>query len=429
MLNPKFLKEGKNSLKEAASNIMINVQKLRHLSCICAYCNKVIPMNERTNDHIIPRCAGGITEIGNIAICCPDCNSQKGSMEVNTFLEIYKDKADCFYNYLNMIDYQMGNNDYSSAVIDKLSESLKNTYLRKKSKKRAKRLRYKKNKENRETIIQNKYNETQDIEYNFELSGKRFYINELQSKILDYYIEHPDFSDYKKLADELKIGKTRFLREICCINNLTGIFKIKKMSENGIILNDLICNDIQNKITKSEDKQICESFLPSIDAKSEILILGSMPGVKSLEEQQYYAHQNNRFWKLTGMFCNTQNLQEMNYQDKLKVLLKNKIALWDVIESCSREGSLDSDIKNETPNNILNLLKRYPNIKGIILNGSKAYSALKKYFPELLKQYQCYKLPSTSPANAKYKLENLYEEWQTAAAEIINSADYNKTVN
>ena len=163
--------------------------------------------------------------------------------------------------------------------------------------------------------------------------------------------------------------------------------------------------------------------MPNIDANSKILILGSMPGVKSLNEQQYYAHPNNRFWKLIGLFCNTPNLQEMNYQDKLNVLLKNKIALWDVIESCNREGSLDTDIKNEIPNNIPDLLKQYPTIKGIILNGGKAYSAFKKHFPELLKQYQCYKLPSTSPANAKYKLENLYKEWKTAIDEIINSAD------
>ena len=94
----------------------------------------------------------------------------------------------------------------------------------------------------------------------------------------------------------------------------------------------------------------------------------------------------------------------MNYQDKLKILLKNKIALWDVIESCNREGSLDTDIKNEIPNNITDLLKQYPNIKGIILNGSKAYSAFKKYFPDLLKQYKCYKLPSSSESDGIRKL-------------------------
>lgn len=158
----------------------------------------------------------------------------------------------------------------------------------------------------------------------------------------------------------------------------------------------------------------CKSFKPSIDNNSKILVLGSMPGVKSLEEQQYYAHPQNRFWKLIGKFCNTNNLPELIYKDKLQVLLQNQIALWDVIQSCKRNGSLDSNIKNETPNNIPELLNQFPNIKVICLNGNKSYSAFKKYFPELLQQYKCYHLPSTSPANAKYKLENLINEWHQA---------------
>ena len=231
---------------------MINLQKLRYLSCICAYCNKVIPMSERTNDHLIPRCAGGKTETHNIVICCSDCNSLKGSMEANEFLENNKDKAECFYNYLNVVDYQMGNNDYSTAIINNLSESLKNIYFKKKAKKKAKRLGYKKNKENKENLAP-KYNEIQDIEYKLEISGKSFCINELQARILDYYLKHPDFSDYKNLAETLGIGKTRLVREITCINNLTGIFKIKKMSKNGIVLNDLLGEDLHCKILKSSD--------------------------------------------------------------------------------------------------------------------------------------------------------------------------------
>lgn len=162
------------------------------------------------------------------------------------------------------------------------------------------------------------------------------------------------------------------------------------------------------------DKQICQSFLPNIDKKSEILILGSMPGVKSLDEQQYYAHPQNRFWKLLGKFCHTDNLADLSYKNKLQILLKNKIALWDVIQFCNRDGSLDSNIQNETPNDIWNLLKQFPNIKVICLNGNKAYSSFKKYFPEILEQYKCYKLPSTSPANARYKPEDLYNEWKQA---------------
>ena len=155
----------------------------------------------------------------------------------------------------------------------------------------------------------------------------------------------------------------------------------------------------------------CKSFKPSIDNNSRILILGSMPGVKSLEEQQYYAHPQNRFWKVMASICNEPKLYEFAYDLKLKTLLKNNIALWDTIKSCKREGSLDSDIQNETPNDIKGLLKNYPNIKTICLNGNKSYSAFKKYFPDLSEKYNCLKMPSTSPANARYSLDILIKEW------------------
>lgn len=155
----------------------------------------------------------------------------------------------------------------------------------------------------------------------------------------------------------------------------------------------------------------CKSFKPSIDNNSKVLILGSMPGVKSLEEQQYYAHSQNRFWKVMGSICNEPKLSELDYETKLKTLLNNNIALWDTIKSCNREGSLDSDIQNEKPNDIRKLLKNYPNIRIICLNGNKSYSAFKKYFPDLLKKYTCYQTPSTSPANARYSLEMLIKEW------------------
>ena len=156
----------------------------------------------------------------------------------------------------------------------------------------------------------------------------------------------------------------------------------------------------------------CKSFKPSIDNNSKVLILGSMPGVKSLAEQQYYAHPQNRFWKVMGYICNEPKLHEFNYDLKLKTLIKNNIALWDTIKSCKREGSLDSDIQNEIPNNIRKLLKKYPNVKMICLNGNKSYLAFKKYFPDLLEKYSCCKMPSTSPANAKFSLDKLIEKWR-----------------
>lgn len=155
----------------------------------------------------------------------------------------------------------------------------------------------------------------------------------------------------------------------------------------------------------------CKSFKPSIDKKSKVLILGSMPGVKSLEEQQYYAHPQNRFWKVMSAVCNEPELNEFDYDKKLKTLLKNNIALWDTIKSCNREGSLDSDIQNEKPNKINDLLKKYPAIRTICLNGNKSYSAFKKYFPDLSEKFDCYKMPSTSPANAKYTLDKLISQW------------------
>ncbi len=156
----------------------------------------------------------------------------------------------------------------------------------------------------------------------------------------------------------------------------------------------------------------CKSFKPSIDNNSKILILGSMPGVKSLEEQKYYAHPQNRFWKVMAYVCKEPNLANFDYNTKLKTLLANNIALWDTIKSCKRDGSLDSDIQNEIPNDIHKLLKKYSNIQTIYLNGNKSYSAFKKYFPDLLEKYTCYKKPSTSPANARYSLEKLIEEWK-----------------
>lgn len=159
---------------------------------------------------------------------------------------------------------------------------------------------------------------------------------------------------------------------------------------------------------------ICKSFSPIINHQSKILILGSIPGVKSLEKQQYYAHPQNRFWKLISLLCNYNNLSDLEYDNKLNILLNNKLALWDVIKSCERKGSMDSDILNESPNNFDLLLKKYPNIEKICFNGNKAYNAFKKYFPEFLLNYNHFVLPSTSPANARFSIENLYDSWYNA---------------
>jgi len=138
-----------------------------------------------------------------------------------------------------------------------------------------------------------------------------------------------------------------------------------------------------------------------------------MPGIKSLEEQQYYAHPQNRFWKVMSKLCNI-DLISLNYQDRLKILLDNGFALWDTIGICERKGSLDSNIQKEEPNKIKTLLIKYSKIQTICLNGNKSFSSFKKYFPDILlnPKYKIYHMPSTSPANARYTLDDLVNEWK-----------------
>ena len=134
---------------------------------------------------------------------------------------------------------------------------------------------------------------------------------------------------------------------------------------------------------------------------SRVLILGSMPSVKSLEENQYYAHPQNRFWRV--MFLLAKEEYSADYEIKKQVLKKLKVALWDSIGLCEREGSMDAVIKNETPNDIRGLLKSYPSIEKIAANGGKSAATLKKFFPEI----KFTALPSTSPANAAFSLSRL----------------------
>ena len=149
------------------------------------------------------------------------------------------------------------------------------------------------------------------------------------------------------------------------------------------------------------------SFPPIISNDAKILILGSVPGVKSLEMQEYYAHPQNKFWKIIFELFN-ENFSE-DYLEKIKILKKNKIAVWDVIDSCERVGSLDTTIKNEESNDILQLLKKYQNIKTIFCNGGKSYKNLQKIVGKNF-EIPIYLLPSTSPLHTisfEKKLESL----------------------
>ena len=153
----------------------------------------------------------------------------------------------------------------------------------------------------------------------------------------------------------------------------------------------------------------CTFFAPVIDDNSKILILGSMPGIISLEKNQYYANKRNQFWKIISHLYDDK-LPD-NYELRINFLLKHGIGLWDVIKTCERKGSLDSDIKTPVINDFNNIFRKYPGIKKVFFNGGKAYEVFRKIFiserhcPELIR------LPSTSPAHA-VKFEEKLNDWK-----------------
>ncbi|MBD8081281.1 DNA-deoxyinosine glycosylase [Chryseobacterium caseinilyticum] len=150
------------------------------------------------------------------------------------------------------------------------------------------------------------------------------------------------------------------------------------------------------------------SFPPIVDQESKILILGTVPGVKSLEKQEYYGHPQNKFWKIIFNLFREEFTE--NYVEKIAVLKKNKIALWDVIDTCERKGSLDSEIRNEEANDIKDLLEKHPNIGVIFCNGGKSFKNLKKILDKN-SEIPIYLLPSTSPLYT-VSFERKLEDWK-----------------
>ena len=133
-----------------------------------------------------------------------------------------------------------------------------------------------------------------------------------------------------------------------------------------------------------------------------------MPSRKSLEIQQYYGHPRNAFWRI--LFTLFDNTFSSNYDDKKSFAIKHNIVIWDVCHTATRKGSLDSDIEEESPNRINELIADNPIICTIAFNGQKAASLYDKYFPKY-ENIDYITLLSTSPANAKYSLEEKLKDW------------------
>jgi hypoxanthine-DNA glycosylase len=154
--------------------------------------------------------------------------------------------------------------------------------------------------------------------------------------------------------------------------------------------------------------KITHPIAPVYDEKSRILILGSFPSVKSREQQFFYGHKQNRFWKVLAEILECPIPQEVS--QKREMLLENHIAVWDVIACCEITGSSDASITQVQPNDLSEILSA-ADIQAIYCNGTKAYELYQKYiYPQ--NGISAHKLPSTSPANASYSLERLVTAWK-----------------
>lgn len=166
---------------------------------------------------------------------------------------------------------------------------------------------------------------------------------------------------------------------------------------------------------KRRYEHIIHPFPPLYDAHSKILILGSLPSVKSREQMFFYGHPKNRFWKVISAIC--QEELPVTIEEKKKMLLRNHIALWDTIYSCDIIGSSDSSIRNVVPSDLGQIVSE-SNIQHIFCNGKTSGKYFQKFQQNTLGM-EAVVLPSTSPANAAFSLEQLISIWQDQISDIV----------
>ncbi|CAG4886581.1 DNA-deoxyinosine glycosylase [Paraburkholderia gardini] len=150
-------------------------------------------------------------------------------------------------------------------------------------------------------------------------------------------------------------------------------------------------------------------FAPVVAADTHTLVLGSFPGEASLVATQYYAHPRNQFWRLLGSVTGEASLHELPYDARLKRVLAHGIGIWDVLDACHREGSLDSAIRNAQPNDFASLREHAPRLRKVCFNGKAAGR-----FADVIGAagYETLVLPSSSPANAMLSFEQKLLLWR-----------------
>ena len=160
-------------------------------------------------------------------------------------------------------------------------------------------------------------------------------------------------------------------------------------------------------------------FPPIANKQARVLILGSMPGLESLRQQQYYAHPRNSFWYIMSSLLGFD--LSLPYEDRCQLLKLNKLAVWDVLQACYRPGSLDSaiDLKTARANDFESFLQAHPQVKTIFFNGGTAEQQfIRQVLPDLERlglRLTYHRLPSTSPAHASMRPEQKLDAWRIVA--------------
>lgn len=165
------------------------------------------------------------------------------------------------------------------------------------------------------------------------------------------------------------------------------------------------------------------SFAPLVGRQPRALILGTLPGEEALRKQQYYGNPRNAFWGIMAELFGFS--VELDYEQRVTQLLRNPIAVWDVIDSCLRPGSLDSSIETESiqPNGLVDFLQSHPTIIQLFFNGSRADQEFRRHIlpllGERLESLAMTRLPSTSPAMARLRPAEKLEQWRVVADVVL----------
>lgn len=166
-------------------------------------------------------------------------------------------------------------------------------------------------------------------------------------------------------------------------------------------------------------RYIVHTFGPSISPRCRVLILGTMPGVASLQAGQYYAHPRNQFWDIMGALFGAG--RALSYAKRMARLRAAGVALWDVVAECERPGSLDAAIRNERANDLAGLLRRCPRIAVIAFNGQPAARLFRRHVRDLPRAVDTVVLPSTSPAHAARSRREKLAAWRAGLASVAGT--------